>query len=147
MKILKTIAWLSLVALVVIQFFPVEKNESYTTATTDFMLVNKVPSKIEKQLKVSCYDCHSNSTKYPWYSKLQPAAWFLESHIKEGKAELNFSEWGNYSDRRKSSKLRSIISQIENGDMPMNSYTLLHKQAAIDNEQKQIIIDFIKSKQ
>jgi len=144
-KILKIIAWVALVALIVIQFFPVEKNESYTRPTTDFMVVNDVPAEIENQLKVSCYDCHSNNTTYPWYSKTQPAAWFLENHIKEGKAELNFNEWENYSDRRKGSKLRSMISQIESGEMPMNSYTLIHKEAIINVEEKERLIEYLKS--
>jgi len=91
LKVLKIIAWIALGALVVIQFFPTDKNESYTTPETDFVLVNKVPSEIENQLMQSCYDCHSNNTVYPWYSKIQPAAWFLEDHIKEGKAEGSIS--------------------------------------------------------
>ena len=87
MKIVKIIAWVALIAFVIIQFFPTDKNERYTIPETDFMMFNKVPSKIENQLKVSCYDCHSNNTVYPWYSKVQPAAWFLEDHIKEVKED------------------------------------------------------------
>ena len=145
MKVFKAIAWIALISFVVIQFFPTDRNESYTTPTTDFMLVNKVPTEIENQLKVSCYDCHSNNTVYPWYSKIQPAAWFLKDHIKEGKAELNFNEWSNYSDRRKKSKLRSIIKQIESGEMPMDSYTLIHKDAIFSKEEKETVLNYIKT--
>tara|TARA_R110002126_G_scaffold249004_1_gene391937 strand:+ start:1161 stop:1616 length:456 start_codon:yes stop_codon:yes gene_type:complete len=143
MKIVKIIAWVALIAFVIIQFFPTDKNERYTIPETDFMMFNKVPSKIENQLKVSCYDCHSNNTVYPWYSKVQPAAWFLEDHIKEGKKELNFNEWSDYSDRRKKSKLRSIIKQIESGEMPMDSYTLIHKDAILSENDKKVVIAFI----
>ncbi|WP_010178160.1 heme-binding domain-containing protein [Aquimarina agarilytica] len=143
MKFLKIIAWVALIALIVIQFFPVDKNESYTTLETDFMMVNKVPLDIENQLKVSCYDCHSNNTAYPWYSKIQPAGWFLENHIKEGKAELNFNEWSNYSDRRKKSKLRSIIKQVESGEMPMNSYTLMHQRAILDSLATEKVLHYM----
>ena len=143
MKIVKIIAWVALIAFVIIQFFLTDKNESYTIPEIDFMMVNKVPSKIENQLKVSCYDCHSNNTVYPWYSKVQPAAWFLEDHIKEGKEELNFNEWSDYSDRRKKSKLRSIIKQIESGEMPMDSYTLIHKDAILSENDKKVVIAFI----
>ena len=101
MKKIKFIAYIGLVVLGIIQFFPTDKNESNLILDTDFMKVNKVPLEVEKQIKVSCYDCHSNNTVYPWYSKLQPAAWFLEDHINEGKVELNFSEWGAYSNRRR----------------------------------------------
>ena len=145
MKVLKIIAWIALGALVVIQFFPTDKNESYTTPETDFVLVNKVPSEIENQLMQSCYDCHSNNTVYPWYSKIQPAAWFLEDHIKEGKAELNFNEWDNYSDRRKNSKLRSIIKQIENGEMPLDSYTLIHRDAIFSEKEKEAVLNYMKT--
>ena len=145
MKVLKIIAWIALGALVVIQFFPTDKNESYTTPETDFVLVNKVPSEIENQLMQSCYDCHSNNTVYPWYSKIQPAARFLEDHIKEGKAELNFNEWDNYSDRRKKSKLRSIIKQIESGEMPLDSYTLIHRDAIFSEKEKEAVLNYMKT--
>ena len=128
-------------ALIVIQFFPITLNESDTVPQSDFMIVNQVPATIKNRLQVSCYDCHSNNTDYPWYSKIQPAAWFLEDHIQEGKDELNFNEWATYSDRRKNSKLRSIISQIEEDKMPLDSYILIHRDAILSDEDKTKIID------
>jgi len=130
--------------LVVIQFFPVEHNQSETIKQTDFMFVNDVPATVEQSLRVSCYDCHSNNTDYPWYSKVQPVAWFLEGHIKEGKEELNFSEWNSLSSRRKASKLNSIIKQIENEEMPLSSYTLIHKEARFSEVEAQQIIKYIE---
>lgn len=130
-------------ALVVIQFFPIILNESDYVPQSDFMVENQVPATIKNRLQVSCYDCHSNNTDYPWYSKIQPAAWFLEDHIQEGKDELNFNEWVTYSDRRKNSKLRSIISQIEEDKMPLDSYTLIHKDAILSDEDKRMIIDYM----
>lgn len=135
MKIVKIIVLVLLVAFVGIQFIPTTRNQSDTVPSTDFMRVNNVPETIQKKLQVSCYDCHSNNTQYPWYNKIQPAAWFLEDHIKEGKAELNFSEWDSLSNRRKKSKLRSIIKQIESGEMPLYSYTLIHKDAIFTKEE------------
>ncbi len=93
MKIVKIIAVVLLVAFVGIQFVPTERNQSDIVPKTDFMLVNSVPDHIKSKLQTSCYDCHSNNTQYPWYNKVQPIAWFLGDHIKEGKAELNFNEW------------------------------------------------------
>lgn len=130
-------------ALIVIQFFPIILNESDYVPQSDFMVENQVPATIKNRLQVSCYDCHSNNTDYPWYSKIQPAAWFLEDHIQEGKDELNFNEWATYSDRRKNSKLRSIISQIEEDKMPLDSYTLIHKDAILSDEDKRMIIDYM----
>ena len=130
-------------AFIVIQFFPTTLNERDTVPQSDFMVENQVPATIKNRLQVSCYDCHSNNTDYPWYSKIQPAAWYLEDHIQEGKDELNFNEWAEYSDRRKNSKLRSIISQIEEDEMPLDSYTLIHKDAILSDEDKRVIIDYM----
>lgn len=130
-------------ALIVIQFFPITLNESDTVPQSDFMIVNQVPATIKNRLQVSCYDCHSNNTDYPWYSKIQPAAWYLEDHILEGKDELNFNEWATYSDRRKNSKLRSIISQIEEDKMPLDSYAVIHRDAILSDEDKTMIIDYM----
>ncbi|WP_041496583.1 heme-binding domain-containing protein [Nonlabens marinus] len=145
MKFLKFIAWLALGVLVVIQFFPVTLNESNTLPQSDFMVVNQVPATIKNRLQVSCYDCHSNNTEYPWYSRIQPTAWYLENHIQEGKDELNFNEWDTYSSRRKNSKLRSIINQIESGEMPLDSYTLIHGGARLDSTAVKEIIGYMDS--
>ena len=142
-RLLKSIAWVALISLLVIQFIPTERNQTDIVPVTDFMLVNNVPNNIKNKLQVSCYDCHSNNTKYPWYNKIQPVAWFLEEHIKDGKKELNFSEWESLSNRRKASKLRSIIKQIESGEMPLNSYTLIHKDAKFSKKETNEIINFI----
>ncbi|GGW49041.1 heme-binding domain-containing protein [Arenibacter certesii] len=144
MKIVKVIALVLLVGFVGIQFIPTERNQNDTVPKTDFMLVHNVPEKIQQKLQVSCYDCHSNNTQYPWYNKIQPAAWFLEDHIKEGKAELNFNEWDSLSNRRKKSKLRSIIKQIESDEMPLYSYTLIHKDASFSEAEKQELIRWIE---
>ena len=143
MKIFKITLLILLIVFVGIQFIPTKRNQSEGVPTTDFMVVNTVPQNVSNILKTSCYDCHSNNTYYPWYNKIQPVAWFLESHVDEGKAELNFSEWENYSERRKKSKLKSIVSQIEDGKMPLSSYTLLHGDAKLSSKQKEEIIKWI----
>lgn len=144
MKFAKIIAVVLLVAFVGIQFVPTERNQSDVVPKTDFMLVNSVPDHIKSKLQTSCYDCHSNNTQYPWYNKVQPIAWFLEDHIKEGKAELNFNEWDSLSNRRKKSKLRSIIKQIENDEMPLDSYTLIHREASFSEAEKQELIQWVE---
>jgi len=131
------------VVFVGIQFIPSSRNQSDSVPETDFMLVNDVPENIQNKLQVSCYDCHSNNTQYPWYNKVQPVAWFLEDHIKEGKAELNFNEWDSLSTRRKTSKLRSIIKQIENGEMPLDSYTFIHRDAKFSEAEAEEIINWV----
>lgn len=145
MKITKIIALILLIGFVGIQFVPTDLNQSDTVPKTDFLLVNNTQVNISTILQESCYDCHSNNTKYPWYNKVQPAAWFLENHIKDGKEELNFNEWDTYSNRRKNSKLKSIISQVKDDEMPLASYTLIHKDAKLSKPEKTLIIDYMKN--
>ena len=128
-----------------IQFVPTDLNQSDTVPKTDFLLVNNTQENISALLQESCYDCHSNNTEYPWYNKVQPVGWFLEDHINEGKEELNFNEWDAYSNRRKNSKLKSIISQVKDDEMPLASYTLIHKDAKLSNSEKTLIIDYMKN--
>lgn len=144
MKIVKIIALVLLVGFAVIQFVPTERNQSHVVPKTDFLLANNPSENMRTLLQESCYDCHSNNTDYPWYNKIQPAAWFLEDHIKEGKAELNFNTWNEYSNRRKNSKLKSIINQIENDDMPLFSYTLIHSDAVLSKSEKELVIGYMK---
>lgn len=144
MKIVKIVIMILCVVFVGIQFIPTKRNESHLLSTSDFMMVNTVPKPIESKIKASCYDCHSNHTNYPWHNKIQPIAWFLEDHIKEGKKELNFSEWENVSDRRRKSKLKSIISQIKNDEMPLSTYTLIHRDAIFSVSDKKLIVDWFQ---
>ena len=143
MKIFKIILLILFIVFVGIQFVPTKQNQSDSVPKTDFMVVNDVPKDIINKLQVSCYDCHSNNTIYPWYNKIQPVAWLLENHIKEAKAELNFNEWDLLSNRRKMSKLKSIISQIEDDEMPLSSYTLIHRNAIFSEAEKQRITQYL----
>ena len=126
-----------------IQFIPTNQNLSTELLPSDFMTIYEVPKKLETKLKVSCYDCHSNNTYYPWYNKIQPVAWFLENHINEAKEELDFSIFGDYSTRKKKSKLKSIISQIREDEMPLSFYTLMDGDAKLSAIEKEQIIEWM----
>jgi hypothetical protein len=140
MKWIKKIMVVVLLALVGIQFFPAKRNQNKAILSSDFSEMYDVPKNIQNTLKVSCYDCHSNYTAYPWYNKVQPITWFLEDHIAEGKSELNFSEFGNYSKRRKKNKLKSIASQVHANEMPLSSYTLIHRDVKLSEKEKKAFI-------
>ena len=142
------IGWLAVlvVAIVlVIQVIPVERNVSTVPPGQSFEKTEKVPANVAAILKVSCYDCHSNNTRYPWYSELQPGAWFMARHIKKGKEELNFDEFNNYSKRRKKAKIKSIISQIEKDEMPLRSYRMMHGNARLSADEKKELLDFFNT--
>ena len=147
MKVFKIIVVVLLVAFVGIQFIPTNRNHSEEVPPSDFMLVKNVPTEVKSILMISCYDCHSNNTHYPWYQKVQPVSWYLEGHIEDGKEELNFSDFGSYSDRMQKAKMRSIISQVEDGKMPLPSYTLLHPEAKLTAEEKQLLAKWIEEMQ
>lgn len=142
------IGWLAVlvVAIVlVIQVIPVERNVSTVPPGQSFEKTEKVPANVAAILKVSCYDCHSNNTRYPWYSELQPGAWFMAQHIKKGRDELNFDEFNNYSKRRKKAKIKSVISQIEKEEMPLRSYRMMHGNARLSADEKKELLDFFNT--
>jgi len=147
MSIPKRILSFLLVALVAIQFIRPVKNTSTAEQKRDITKRFNVPADLKHILKTSCYDCHSNNTNYPWYANIQPLSWLLANHIKEGKADLNFNEFSGYSKRRQLSKLKEVANSVKDGSMPLSSYTLLHKDALLDEPKKQLIMDwFIKAK-
>ncbi len=142
------IGWLSVIVVaivLVIQVIPVERNVSTVPPGQSFEKTEKVPANVAAILKVSCYDCHSNNTRYPWYSELQPGAYFMAQHIKEGKEELNLDEFNDYSKRRKKAKIKSIIGQIEKEEMPLKSYLLLHPDAGLTPNKKKVLLQFFQS--
>ena len=142
--IIKKILFIGLIIFLLIQLYQPARNESFEQdITANFTKVYKVPKNVEAILRTSCYDCHSNYTNYPWYSYIQPARFFMERHIKEGKEELNFNEFGNYSKRRQNSKLKAISKEIESNEMPLSSYTLIHKNAILTASQKKEVLDWI----
>jgi len=138
---MKKIVLFLIIAFVGIQFIPTTRNESTEILETDFTQSFEVPQDIQSLLKTSCYDCHSNNTSYPWYNKIQPVSWFLENHINEGKSELNFSEFGSYSKRKQKSKLKAIINQIKDDEMPLSSYELIHQNAKLSKIQKEELLN------
>ena len=126
------------------QLYQPARNESFEQdITANFTKVYNVPKNVEAILRTSCYDCHSNNTNYPWYSNVQPVGFFMEHHIKEAKEDLNFSEWGNYSKRKQENKLDRIVKQIKSDEMPLASYTLIHKNARLTTVQKEEIMDWL----
>jgi hypothetical protein len=133
----RKILLLLLVILVVLQIFrPKLTNTATVASPTNINNSFTVPADIDQVLKTSCYDCHSNKTAYPWYSAIQPVGWWLQDHVNEGKKELNFDEFGTYSLRRQFKKLEEIGEQVDEGEMPLTSYTIIHTNAKLTLEQK-----------
>ncbi|MEO5681200.1 MAG: heme-binding domain-containing protein [Chitinophagaceae bacterium] len=142
---IKKILVILLVALVIVQFFHPQKNMAAVAATQSITAVYPVPGNVKEILAASCNDCHSNNTVYPWYAKLQPVDWWLNDHIKEGKKELNFDEFATYSPRRQYRKMEEIIKQVKENEMPLDSYTWIHKEAVLRADQKQLLTQWAES--
>ncbi len=133
-----------LVVFILIQFYQPARNKSDEPAiSTDFFELAEINGAMETTIKTACYDCHSNSTQYKWYDFVQPARIIVENHIKNGKKELNFSEWGGYSARKQARLLRSMKSQIEDRQMPLRSYLLLHPEARLTDEQIESLVQWL----
>jgi len=131
-----------IVILIGIQFIRPAKNQSADVLTSDISHVYPVPQNVSVILKKACNDCHSNNTVYPWYAEVQPVAWWLNHHIQEGKNELNFNEFAAYAIPRQYHKLEEVIEQVKEGEMPIWSYSLIHTDAKLTDEEKQTLINW-----
>lgn len=139
MKFIKRTLIFLLAAFIVIQFFHPEKNISDAAPANHISKSFPFPGNIKEIVSNSCYDCHSNNTRYPWYYHIQPVAWWMNDHIQEGKSHLNFDEFASYRPRRQYSKFGDTKDMIKEDEMPLSSYILGHPRAALSPEQKQII--------
>jgi hypothetical protein len=132
------------VILVGIQFIPTDVNRQEYVPKTDIRYVYDVPRDVMTILQTSCYDCHSNNTNYPWYSWVQPMRLLIDGHIRDGKEDLNFNEFGNYSERKQKSKLNGISKQVEADEMPLPSYLLMHSNAKLSVDDVQKIMNWVE---
>ncbi|WP_035669921.1 heme-binding domain-containing protein [Flavobacterium sp. 83] len=143
-KSIKKTFFIVLIVFLLMQLYQPARNiNSKQDVTTDYTKVYAVPKNVETILRTSCYDCHSNNTNYPLYSYVQPVGFFMESHIKEGKENLNLNEFGSYSKRKQGNKLDRMLKEIKSDGMPLTSYTLIHKNAILSPAQKNEVINWI----
>ena len=142
MKLYKKILLALLIVFIAIQFIQPAHNISGQVLPTDITKTVNVPDKVLAIFKNSCYDCHSNNTRYQWYVYIQPMGWMMARHIKNGKDNLDFSDFGSYSQRKQANKLRAIETSIKEGSMPLSSYTIMHTDAKLSVEDKKLITDW-----
>ncbi len=145
MKLKSKIFFALLGIIVVIQFFRIDKTNPTVDIQNDIIAYEQVPGDIADILKASCYDCHSNVSVYPWYTNVAPVSWWIKKHINEARDELNFSTWGTFTEKRKDHKLEEIGEMIEEGEMPLGSYLLMHGEAKLDEEQAEKLINWAGS--
>lgn len=141
MRWTKKIFGVLVISLVGMQFIPVERSNPSDRSQP------AAPPDIETILRRSCYDCHSNETRWRWYTQIAPISFLLASDVKEGRRELNFSIWDRYEQRRRARKLKEIIKEVEEGDMPPWYYIPVHPDAKLSQSDREAIVKWAKQQQ
>jgi Haem-binding domain len=145
MKLRRMLKWtaIGVVCLfLALQFIrPVRSNPAVSesqSANAHLQINPQVASIIQR----ACSDCHSNNTRWPWYSKVAPVSWFVIDHVNHGRRHLNFSEWGRYSRRDSQGMLDSICKEVQSGSMPLSSYLRLHHDANLSTEDVKTLCEW-----
>jgi hypothetical protein len=131
-----------LLILAAIQFIRPEKNAGQEETPNDITHYVNVPDNVMTVLKASCYDCHSNHTNDYWYYNIMPVGWWLNNHVKDGKRHLNFSDFSTYDKKKIHKKLGETAEEVEEKEMPLTSYTLIHSKAKLSVEEIKLIADW-----
>ncbi len=144
MKIVKKILFILLALFLIAQFFKPEKNQGNIASIDAFLQETNPPENVKVILKETCYDCHSDVTRYPWYHEITPINYWLDEHIKDGKKHFNVSNWEGNSVKRKDHKFEELIEMVEDKEMPLNVYTWVHREAKLNDVQINSVIDWAK---
>ncbi len=141
----KKILLFLLAALIVIQFIHPKPNKSKGDQPNYIGKTFSIPGDVKSVLVKACNDCHSNNTRYPWYSNIQPVDWWMNGHIQKGKKGMNLDEYTNKRLRYQYRKMEDFVEQVKEGDMPLNSYTWIHKNAILSQTEKNSLINWANS--
>lgn len=147
-KAFKITGLVILVAFLGLQLFRPERNLGELEGPDSIARTQEVPDQIRDIFQRACYDCHSNRTRYPWYSEVQPVRWWLDSHISDGKRHLNLSEFARYDSEEQAEKLDEIIDTVAVGkSMPLESYTWAHRDALLTPAERTAVADWAEALQ
>jgi hypothetical protein len=136
----RTFLWLAAIlcfAFIALQFIRPQLTNPPVTAEL------QAPPEVKQVLRNSCYSCHSNETRLPWYDKVVPAYWVVTSDVKEARKHLNFSEIGKLPAPMQKGILYEAVNQIQMGAMPLPSYVKVHPGAAVTSEQLAILRNYL----
>lgn len=130
-RILKAAAGLVVVALVGAQFFRPARENPPVQPEARLEALAQVPAPVGDLLRRACYDCHSNETRWPWYSQVAPVSWLVARDVRLGRGQLNFSAWGEYNPYDRADLLDEACEQASSGNMPLAPYVLMHSRARL----------------
>jgi Haem-binding domain len=134
--------YITIAVLILIQFIRPARNYGVTTTDKDVLHYVHVPDTIQHILMTSCYDCHSNNTHYPWYANINPVGWWLNNHISDGKRAINFSDLSGMTKRKLDHRFGDISETVEKKEMPLPTYTWIHKYAILEDGQIQLVMQW-----
>ena len=121
------------VLFLVIQFLPIGKDHTNPPVLSE---PNWDTPATRELAQHACFDCHSNETVWPWYSKIAPVSWLIWFDVQEGRARMNFSEWKDGG----SQDIGEIVEILQEGEMPPFQYLLMHPEARLSQADKQALI-------
>lgn len=127
------------VFLIAAQFVPLDRSNPRADPQQDIVARLSPPAVVSAAFDRSCRDCHSNSTRWPWYSRVAPVSWVVVDDVKSGRRHLNLSEWGTYDKARTSEKLNEMCEQVKTREMPDFKYTLIHRDAKLSDAEVEAI--------
>ena len=141
-RFLYRVAAISFILIVLAQFIRVDRSVPEFNLRDDFIILESVPDQFSQVLKSACYNCHSYQTRYPWYSQVAPVSWWLQNHINHAREHLNFSIWGTYDQETQKHNLEECEEEVSEGFMPLPSYTWLHSEARLTDEERKMLADW-----
>lgn len=145
MKLLKYLIYVLIAAFFLIQFIPANLPENNNDLSRDLVVAERAPDKVKQILSKACYDCHSNQTNYPWYSYVAPISWLVSRDTRIGREELNLSDWSDLSKRKKIKVLNEMAEEMEERNMPLKIYTVIHRDAILSEDEIKTITDWTES--
>lgn len=141
---MKRLLKIVIVLLLVAQIFQPDRSTPITEPGADLITMTSAASEVANALRVACYDCHSNTTNYPWYCYITPVNYWLQNHVNEGREELNMSEWGAHNEKWKRHKAKEAVEMLEEGTMPPDNYTWLHGEAELTQAQRAALVLYFR---
>jgi len=132
------------VVLVAIQFVPAIPETGPEPRETSLLVREDIPAEIKSILAEACADCHSQGVSWPWYAHVAPVSFFVGHHVKEGREHFNLSEWGNYDAEKKAHKIEELEEMVSEKEMPLESYTWMHRDAQLSDTQRETLIAYFK---
>ncbi|HKG21123.1 MAG TPA: heme-binding domain-containing protein [Blastocatellia bacterium] len=141
-RVLKWTALVTAALFMLAQFVRPARVNPASDGATVLAARSRMTPEVEGILRRACLDCHSNQTRWPWYSNVAPASWFVIDHVNHGRRHLNFSTWTEQDRSERIGLLEEINKTVRFGSMPLDSYTLLHPEARLSEQERAAICDW-----